>query len=131
LKDKHDTVLLPLELASPWHASADRLPLKKLPDVKGFDCLILGTPVHGGRMSAAMRTFLEDSEAFSGKEVVFLLTHFFWKGWGAEQTILQMTELLTAKGANILGFGDVRWLGFGKNKRIDLATIKVLDFLNL
>jgi flavodoxin len=82
LKDEHDTVLLPLELASPWHASADRLPLKELPQVQQFDKLVLGTPVHGGRMSAAMHTFLEDSEGLSGKQVIFLLTHLFWQGWG-------------------------------------------------
>jgi len=129
LKDEHDTVLLPLELASPWDASADRLPLKKLPDVQGFDCLIVGTPVHGGRMAGAVRTFLEEIEGLIGKEVVFLLTNLFWQGWGADQTIQQMRELCTAKGADVLGYGNVRWLGFKRNKRIQQAERKVIELL--
>ncbi len=127
--DDHKIDIISLELASPWDASADRLPLKKLPDIQGFDCIIVGTPVHGARMAGAVRTFLEESEGLIGKEVVFLLTHLFWQGWGADQTIQQMRELCTAKGADVLGYGNVRWLGFKRNKRIQQAERKVIELL--
>ncbi len=128
-KENYDIDIIPLELASPWDASADRLPLKALPDVHLFDRLILGTPVHGGRMSAAIRTFLEESEALSDKKVVFLLTHLFWQGWGADQTIQQMRDLSIAKGATVLGSANVRWLGFRRGQRILEAKQQAFDLL--
>jgi hypothetical protein len=53
---------------------------------------------------------------------VFLSTHFFWNGWGADQTIQQMRELCAFKDIEVLGFSNVRWLGFRRNKRIQQAV---------
>lgn len=124
----HDVRIMQLELASAWSSAADRLPLKKLPEVISYDHLILGSPVHGGRLSAPMRTFMEDVPGLEGKRVVFLLTHFFRREWGAAQVIQQMTELSAAKGADVIGYGTVRWSGFGRGVRIRAAVDQIAGF---
>ncbi|QRN84557.1 flavodoxin family protein (plasmid) [Chloroflexota bacterium] len=107
-----------LEPESPLQLSAITVPLKVQPDVSGFDVLILGTPVHGGRMSAPMLAFLEKIPTLEGKQVAYLLTHFFPRKWGAAQTIEVMKGLCWERGGKILGSADVTWLSLRRKKRI-------------
>jgi hypothetical protein len=55
-----------------------------------------------------MRTFIEECNTLEEKEVILLLTHLFWRTWGADQTFQQMSDLCTKKGATVVGQGDVR-----------------------
>ncbi len=47
-----DVSKIVLEPENPLQLSAITVPLKEQPDVSGFEVLVLGTPVHGSRMSA-------------------------------------------------------------------------------
>lgn len=129
-ENSHNMDQFRMEINEPWASNAERLSLKEFPDIQSFDCIILGTPVHGGRLSGAMRTFLEDTQDIHGKDVILLLTHLFWKGWGAEQTFNQMKEICTMKGANVIGSGNVMWLGFGRKKRIAETVDRITEIIN-
>jgi multimeric flavodoxin WrbA len=115
--------------AAEFSMSVERTPLTSLPDVASFDVVVLGTPVHGGRMAAPVRTFLEDSSSLAGKPVAFLLTHFFPRQWGAVQTIEAMTALCSDAGATVLDSADVAWLGLGRRRRIDKAAGDLVEKL--
>ncbi|MBG0786773.1 MAG: flavodoxin family protein [Anaerolineaceae bacterium] len=120
-----DVSKIVLEPEGPLQLSAITVPLKTQPDVSGFDVLILGTPVHGGRMSAPMLAFLEKVPTLEGKHVAYLLTHFLPRKWGAVQTIEVMKGLCWERGAKILGSADVTWLSLGRKKQIQAAIEEI------
>jgi len=118
-----------LQPSGTFSMSAERVALGHLPAVDRFSKLVLGTPVHGGRMAAPMRTFLEDVPTLEGIQVVFLLTHFFPRQWGAVQTIEAMEALCQSKGAQVLGSADVAWLGLGRKRRIKRCVVQAESLL--
>jgi len=123
--DGHEVTLEQLEIEGPVDLSAATAKLKARPSIAPYDGLVLGTPVNGGRMSAAMNSYLEQVPTLHGKRVAFLLTHFFVRGWGANQTVRQMTEVCQSKGADVRGTGTVRWTGLGRRRRISTTLDEV------
>ncbi len=124
-----DITKMALEPEGPLQLSAVTVPLKNQPDISGFDILVLGTPVHGGRMSAPMLNFLENVSTLEGKKVAYLLTHFLPRKWGTVQTVEVMEGLCWEKGAKILGKADVAWFGFGRKKKISNAIAKLKELV--
>jgi multimeric flavodoxin WrbA len=116
--DGHAVTLEQLHIAGPVNLSATTAPLKNRPPVNSYDALLFGSPVNGGRMSAAMNSYLEQVPSLRGRQVALLLTHFFPKGWGANQTIAQMTEVCRSKGAQVCGSGNVRWTSLRRRRQI-------------
>jgi flavodoxin len=120
--DGHGVTLEQLEIAGPVNPSATTAALKTRPAIDPYDALVFASPVNGGRMSAAMNGYLEQIPSLQGKKVVLLLTHFFFRGWGAEQTIAQMTEVCQSKGATVSGSGTVRWTSLRRRRQIARAV---------
>jgi len=118
------TQLIPKE---PLDLRAERVPVEEIPQVVPYDLLVLGTPVHGGRMSAPMRYFLDEMPSIKGKKILALATHFFRKGWGAVQTIQQMQKICEIAGADFLGFVNVKWLSLFRSKQINIAVEAILN----
>jgi flavodoxin len=106
----HVVTLEQVETAGPVKLSAQSAELKTKPAIDTYDALVFGCPVRGGRMSAAMTSYLEQITSLQGKRVACLVTHFFFRGWGANQTIKLMKEVCESKGATVCGSGSVRWL---------------------
>ena len=125
----HHVTLEELEIDGPVNLSATTAPLKHRPAIGSYDALVLGTPVNGGRMSAAMKSYLDQIRSLEGTPIALLLTHFFPRGWGADQTIEQMTEVCESKGAAIVGAGDVRWTSFRRRRQIARAAADLSDLL--
>jgi hypothetical protein len=69
-------------------------------------------------MSAAMNSCLEHFPSLQGKRVLLLLTHFFFRGWGAEQTIEQMEWACESKGAMLSGWESMRWTSLQRRREI-------------
>lgn len=120
--DGHAVTLEQLEIAEPISLSAERAELRRKPAIDPYDALVLGSPVNGGRMSAAMASYLEQIPSLRGKKVAFLLTHFLFTGWGASQTIEQMKAICQSKGARICGSGSVRWSSLRRRRQIAEAV---------
>jgi flavodoxin len=125
--DGYDVTLEQLETAGPVSPSATTAALKSKPSIDAYDALVLGSPVNGGRMSAPMNSYLEQIPSLAGKRVAILLTHFFPQGWGAKQTIEQITEVCEAKGATVIGSGDVRWFSLGRRRLMAQAVEGLSD----
>jgi flavodoxin len=119
--------LISLEPAGAFSARDMTVGLKEMPDLSSYDQLVLGTPVHGGRMAAPVRTFLQETAGLEGMPVILLLTHFLPRQWGAVQTIAAMEALCNEKGAKVQGSADVTWFSLGRKKAIKEAVRQVVE----
>jgi multimeric flavodoxin WrbA len=128
--DGHDVTLEQLETVEPLDLSATTAALKNHPPSDRHDALVLGSPVNGGRMSAPMRSFLDQVPSLDGKRVAMLLTHFFPRAWGANQTIEEMTEVCESKGANVVGSGGVRWTSLRRRRRVAETVEDLSDLVD-
>lgn len=122
---------IPLEPEGSLQFNAISVPLKSMPTIEECDALILGTPVHGGRMSGPMRTFLEDISSLEDLRVAFLLTHFFPRQWGAVQTAEAMDALCREKGAEVLGSADVTWFSLHRENQINACISHIASLLEI
>jgi flavodoxin len=120
--DGHAVTLEQLEIGGPVNPSATTAALKTRPAIASYDALVFGSPVYGGRMSAGMNGYLEQVPSLQGKKVLLLLTRFSFRGWGAGQTIAQMTEVCESKGAAVGGSGAVRWTSLRRRRQIARAV---------
>jgi len=122
----HRVTLERLETLGPLSPSAERVELKTKPFVGGYDALVLGSPVRGGRMSAPMRSYLEQVPSLEGKKVACLVTGFFPAAWGRNQTLTEMEEACESKGAEVCGSESVGWFNLRRHRQIS----KVADRLS-
>lgn len=127
--DGHKVTLEQLETVGQVDLSATTAELKTVPGVETYDAFVLGTPVNGGRMSAPMKSYLDEIPSLAGKRVALLLTHFFPSQWGANQTFEQMTEVCESKGATVVGSGDARWTSLRRRRQIAQAVESVASCL--
>lgn len=102
---------------------------KEIPLIEGYDVIILGTPVHGGRMSAPLRFFIDETPSFENIPFIVFATHLFRRGWGGTQTIQSVRKLCEGKGGIFLGAADVKWLSFFRGQEITRAVDDVWKFL--
>jgi flavodoxin len=126
----HVAVLEQLETAGPVELSAAVATLRTTPAIDTYDALVLGSPVNGGRMSAAMNSYIDQIPSLRGKKVVLLLTHFFFPAWGANQTIEQMRRICEQKGAPVCGSGCVRWSSLRRRRQISMAVDALANCLD-
>jgi len=114
----HMVALKQVEPAGSVDLSAKSAELKTKPAIDAYDALVFGSPVWGGHMSAPMTSYLEQLPSLQGKKVACLVTHFFFRGWGAKQTIALMKEVCESKGGTVCGSGSVRWLSLNRKHQI-------------
>ena len=115
----HKFSLEQLETTAPLKLSAQRAELKSIPSIEDYDTLVIASPVHGGRMSSPIASFLEEVPSLQGKKVVCLATHFLPYGWNGEQMIRSMKKVCEAKGAQIIGVGNTPRLSLRRKNHIN------------
>ena len=102
--------------------NAETAELEAVPQIAGYDALVLGSPVRGGRMSAPMAAYLERVPSLEGKQVACLVTGFFPAAWGRDQTIAQMKSACEVKGATVCGSASVGWFSLRRRRQISRAV---------
>ncbi len=125
-KAGHDVDIRRLETVVPLSMSAERAAVKEMPAIGDYDALAVGTPVHGGRISAPVVTFIENTPSFEGKPVVFFLTHFFPTKLSAHITIDALEKLGSEKNGQVLGSVDVTWFSFTRKKQVRDAAAEMV-----
>jgi flavodoxin len=125
----HSVTLERLETVGPASLSADTVELRTKPFVGGYDALVLGSPVRGGRMSGPMRSYLEQVPSLEGKKVACLVTGFFPAGWGRNQTLAEMEGACESKGAVVCGSGSVGWFSLRRNRQISRVVDRLSGLL--
>jgi len=114
--------LLKLETLVPINFREARVLIKEGPAIDTDDALILATPVHGGRMCAPLRSFLDAQASLDGRQVACLATHFFRRGWGADQALGALVSACRAKGAEVLGQESVQWFSIRRKQGMHRAV---------
>lgn len=125
----HSVTLERLESVGPVSPSAERGELRTKPFVGGYDALVLGSPVRGGRMSAPMRSYLEQVPSLEGKKVACLVTGVFPAVWGRNQTLAEMEEACESKGAEVCGSGSVGWFSLRRKRQISRIVDRLSGLL--
>jgi flavodoxin len=125
----HSVSSVLLETSEPLQLHARHASLRITPSIEPYDVLIIGTPVHGGRISAPVLTFLEGIPTLAGKKVSFFLTHFFPRQWGAIQTISALEDICKEKAAEIRGSADVAWFSISRRKQIKTAINQLVELV--
>jgi NAD(P)H dehydrogenase (quinone) len=104
---------------------ADKVVLVSAPDVQGYDFLIFGAPVRAFSLSAVMAAYLSELETLEGVKVFCYVTQSLPFPWmGGNRAVRQMKEILSAKGAEILGSGVVNWSGRNREYMISALVEK-------
>lgn len=123
----HQVRLIEIQPKGKLELSAEVVEIKELTDMRQFEGLILGTPVHGGRMSAPMRAFLDQLPKLQSMPTALLLTHFFNKEWGANQAIQGLQEACNSKHLDLIGFTTVKWFSLRRRSNICKSADKITE----
>ena len=122
----HQVDLVPLEVRGSMNLSAESVEIKHIPEIDGYDAIVIGSPVHGGRVSGPVHYFLENVRTFDHQPVVLFVTHFLRKSWGAEQTLSSFRQMVTAREGDVLGDAEVKWLNLQLRKSITQAAEEIV-----
>ena len=94
---------------------------KKKPDVKSYDHIILGSPVHGFTLPHVTKTYLTQTR-FDGKTVDLFITHFFPFAWmGGNQTLKLMKWMVEQQGGIVGKVTCINWKN--KKREKDIETL--------
>lgn len=120
-----------LEIVGPLNFRDNLAVTMEVPSIEDFDLIILGTPVHDGRMSGAMRYFIEQITSFHKKRLIIVVTYLYRRGWGAVQTIEDIRRHCEAKDADFLASADIQWVPVFKKWKIGQSLEKIEKSLDL
>ncbi len=96
--------------------------LIEIPDIIDYDHVILGSPVHGFRISKIMNAYLTQLPDLKGKTFDLFVTQFFPFAWmGANQSIKQMQKIIKQKNGTVRQVGRVSWRS--RKKEIQILNI--------
>ena len=102
--------------------------ITNLPNVSGYDTIIIGCPVWGANITPVMKKALADLRGLQGKRVIPFATQgfpFAFLGGNRVQRIISRES--EAKGAKILPGTSVQKLFHNIDKGIDRASNKILS----
>lgn len=126
----HTVHLEQIRAANESEVKPEAIALTNFPKTTGFDLLVFGAPVHGGRLSAVMQAYLQQLPSLEGRVMAGFVTEFFPSaGMGGNQAIANMEELLRAKGGELRSSGVVNWMFRGKREKLISETIEKIAAL--
>ena len=111
-----------LETLGPVQVNSDDFILKAKPSLADYDAVVFCSPVHGGVPAKPLLRYLDQVASLKGKQAAGLVTHFFPRKWGADQTLAALKDISESKGARYCASGDVRWFGFARGKQMKQAV---------
>ena len=101
-------------------AAAANVELKTIPDIAGYDVLILGSPVRAFSLSPVMLLYLNQLPSLQGKKISCFVTQQLPFAWmGGNRSIKQMKKAIISKKGTVDETGVVNW---SSKKREDLIT---------
>jgi len=91
------------------HGSKD-IKFETLLDVKKYDALIFGSPVHAFSLAPAMKAYLVQIPSLQNKKIAAFVTKGLPFNWtGGNKAIDKMKDICQSKGGNIVGTEVVVW----------------------
>jgi flavodoxin len=130
LDEEHQIVELhSLEIVGVTNPTAVSVELKSAASIEGYDAVLIGIPVWGGRPPIAMTTYLDRIDSFEGTRVGCFATHFFIPTWGGNQALHSLKDICEAKGAEVVYSGSVRWPSFRRKKKIENVNSEIFAII--
>jgi NAD(P)H dehydrogenase (quinone) len=97
-----------------------------LPDLSGYEALVLAAPVQGFSLCRAMLAYLPQLPALAGKKAACFVTKGFVNAWtGGNRAIASLTNAAQAKGATVCSAGFVGWMSKHREKEIEALVEKL------
>jgi flavodoxin len=109
---------------------ADKIQLRRIPDISSYDALIFGSPVRGFSLCAVMTAYLSQLGTLKGKKVFCYLTQFFPSPvMGGNRAMEQMKKICESKGGKVCEYGIVNWSNLRRGKMIRDIAEKISGLL--
>lgn len=104
----------------------DAVRLKDIPDVSGYDAVILGAPVRAFSLSPVMKVYLSQLPELSGKKVSCFVTEHFPKPWmGGNHSVNLMIRAIEKKGGKVMDKGIVNWSSKAREEQIKDVLLRL------
>jgi len=124
----HSVSLEQIKAANDEPSAAGPLQLLNEPDIKDYELLIFGAPVHAFQLSAAMKTYLSRLQTLKGKKIgCFVTQHFPYQWMGGNGAVKKMKSLCYDKGEKILLSDIINW----SNKNREAKIINLLEKISV
>ncbi len=92
------------------HPRAKNVELKNIPDIKGYDVVVLGGPIWAFSLSPALKTYMDALPSLDNKKIICFVTMGFPFAWlGGNNSISQMIKICKSKGSIPLTTGIINW----------------------
>ncbi len=115
----HDASLQRLQVVAGSSKQARDVRIAELPDLNGYQALVLCSPVQGFSLAPAMKIYLAQVQLSSGLPVALLMTQHFPYPWmGGKQAIGQFQQACRQQGAAIKGEMIVNWSNSRREQQI-------------
>ncbi len=93
---------------------AKNVEFQSKPEIKSYDALIFGSPVHAFSLAPPMNAYLEQIESLQNKKIACFVTKGLRFNWtGGNQALGKMKKICESKGGKVVGTDIVVW---NKNK---------------
>lgn len=102
--------------------------LKDVPDVSGYDKLIIGAPINGYSLCKAMKMYFDRSKIDVDAVNCFVTQHFKSPLFGGNRGIKQISKFVTKHGTKINNTAIVHWSSKDRDKQIDIAVQLMAQF---
>lgn len=89
---------------------AKNVEFQSKPELKSYDALILGSPVHAFSLAPPMKSYLEQLDSLQDKKIACFVTKGLRFNWtGGNQAIGKMKKICESKGGKVVGTDIVVW----------------------
>lgn len=115
----HEVDLQRLQVVAGSGKQARDMRIVEMPDLTGYQALVLCSPVHGFSLAPAMKTYLVQARLATGLPVALLMTQHFPYSWmGGKQAIAQFQQACRQHGAVVKGEMIVNWSNSRREQQI-------------
>jgi len=120
LEKDHDVVLFRIR------SDERRSVVYDTPELKGFEHIVIATPVQGFQPAVPMALLLEQVFSLKGTTASILLTQYFpWACLGGNITIRKLMGLIQSKGGHVAQTAIVHWSSKKREQQIAAAVAKL------
>ncbi len=105
------------------------LQLDSIPDVVGFDAVILGGWVEAFSLCPGFKQYLKQLNQIETKIILcFLTQHFPHKWMGGSHGLAQARKILASKGCNMVNLDVINWTNKKREAQIEALVSKASDY---
>jgi len=110
-------------------SSGEHVQLLNIPDISGYDKLVIGAPINGFMLCRAMQAYLAKHADLKGKDISCYVTQQLKSSFfGGNKGIKQIKAYCGKKGANVLNIANIHWSSAAKEEEIASAVELMAKF---